>query len=49
MAATLSGRLKAELEPCDEGRREVVLKFLLEPWQVKDLGAYAVIAKKPEG
>lgn len=38
MAATLNGRLKAELESCDEGRQEVTLKFPLEPWQVNGLG-----------
>ena len=38
MAATLNGRLKAELESCDEEAREIVLRFPLEPWQVNGLG-----------
>ena len=38
MAATLNGRLKAELEHCDEEAREITLKFPLEPWQVNGLG-----------
>lgn len=38
MAATLNGRLKAELESCDDGRQEITLRFPLEPWQVNGLG-----------
>lgn len=38
MAATLNGRLKAELEACDEEAREIVLRFPLKPWQVNGLG-----------
>lgn len=38
MAATLNGRLKAELESCDDDAREIVLRFPLEPWQVNGLG-----------
>lgn len=38
MAHTLNGRLKAELESCDEQQREIVLRFPLEDWQVNGLG-----------
>ena len=38
MAATLNGRLKAELESCDEDAQELVLRFPLESWQVNGLG-----------
>lgn len=38
MAATLNGRLKAELESCDDAAQELVLRFPLQPWQVNGLG-----------
>ena len=38
MAATLNGRLKAELESCDDQRQEITLRFPLEQWQVNGLG-----------
>lgn len=38
MAATLNGRLKAELESCDGERQEITLRFPLESWQVNGLG-----------
>lgn len=38
MAATLNGRLKAELESCHEETQEIVLRFPLESWQVNGLG-----------
>ncbi len=38
MAHTLNGRLRAELEDCDDGLREICLRFPLEPWQVNGLG-----------
>lgn len=38
MAHTLNGRLKAELEACDDGRQELTLKFPLQEWQVNGLG-----------
>lgn len=38
MAATLNGRLKAELVSCDDTTQEIVLKFPLQSWQVNGLG-----------
>jgi len=38
MAATLNGRLKAELVSCDDARQEITLKFPLQQWQVNGLG-----------
>jgi len=38
MAATLNGRLKADLESSDDEKQEIVLKFPLEQWQVNGLG-----------
>lgn len=38
MAATLNGRLKAELAACDEAAEELTLRFPLEGWQVNGLG-----------
>ena len=38
MAATLNGRLKAELESCDDAAQELTLKFPLQDWQVNGLG-----------
>ena len=38
MASTLNGRLKAELESCDDARQELTLKFPLQDWQVNGLG-----------
>ena len=38
MAATLNGRLKAELVSCREAEQEILLRFPLEPWQVNGLG-----------
>ena len=38
MAATLNGRLKAELDCCDEQRQELTLRFPLQDWQVNGLG-----------
>ena len=38
MAATLNGRLKAELVSCDDATHELVLQFPLQQWQVKGLG-----------
>ena len=38
MAATLNGRLKAELESCDDDAQELTLKFPLQDWQVNGLG-----------
>ena len=38
MAATLNGRLKAELDGCDEARQELTLRFPLQDWQVNGLG-----------
>lgn len=38
MAATLNGRLKAELASCDDARQEITLKFPLQQWQVNGLG-----------
>ncbi len=40
MADTLNGRLKAELEACGDGAREVTLRFPLEQWQVNGLGTH---------
>ena len=37
MAATLNGRLKAELESCDDDAQELTLKFPLQDWQVNGL------------
>ena len=38
MAATLNGRLKAELECCNDADQELTLKFPLQDWQVNGLG-----------
>ena len=38
MAHTLNGRLKAELEHCDQETMTLTLRFPLEPWQVNGLG-----------
>lgn len=38
MAHTLNGRMKAELEHCDDERQELTLKFPLQEWQVNGLG-----------
>ena len=38
MALTLNGRLKAELESCDDGTRSLTLRFPLQDWQVNGLG-----------
>ena len=38
MAATLNGRLKAELVSCDDAIQELVLQFPLQQWQVNGLG-----------
>ena len=38
MAHTLNGRLKGELESCDEQRQEITLRYPLEDWQVNGLG-----------
>ena len=38
MAATLNGRLKAELHSCDEESQELTLRFPLQDWQVNGLG-----------
>ena len=38
MAHTLNGRLKAELEACDDENQEITLRFPLEDWQVNGLG-----------
>lgn len=38
MAATLNGRLKAELVSCDDATQELVLQFPLQQWQVNGLG-----------
>ena len=38
MAHTLNGRMKAELEGCDDGRQEITLRFPLQEWQVNGLG-----------
>lgn len=38
MAETLNGRLKAELEACDEAQQELTLRFPLQQWQVNGLG-----------
>lgn len=38
MAATLNGRLKAELVSCDNATQELVLQFPLQQWQVNGLG-----------
>lgn len=37
-AATLNGRLKAELVSCDDASQEIVLQFPLQQWQVNGLG-----------
>lgn len=38
MAATLNGRLKAELESFNDQKQEITLRFPLESWQVNGLG-----------
>ena len=38
MAHTLNGRLKAEFASCDDGARELALRFPLRDWQVNGLG-----------
>ena len=38
MAHTLNGRLKGQLEACDEARQEITLRYPLEDWQVNGLG-----------
>ena len=38
MAATLNGRLKGELESCDDAAQEIVIKYPLQDWQVNGLG-----------
>lgn len=38
MAATLNGRLKAELVSCDDATQELVLQLPLQQWQVNGLG-----------
>ena len=38
MAATLNGRLKAELDSCSEEQQELTLRFPLQDWQVNGLG-----------
>ncbi len=38
MAATLNGRLKAELESCDEAQQVLTLRYPLQDWQVNGLG-----------
>ena len=38
MAATLNGRLKAQLHSCDEQAQELTLRFPLQGWQVNGLG-----------
>ena len=38
MAHTLNGRMKAELESCDDERQELTLKFPLLEWEVNGLG-----------
>lgn len=38
MADTLNGRLRAELDSCNDDAMEITLKFPLEQWQVNGLG-----------
>lgn len=38
MTDTLNGRLKGELESCDDGTQEIVIKYPLQDWQVNGLG-----------
>ena len=38
MAHTLNGRMKAELESCDNAAQEITLCFPLQDWQVNGLG-----------
>ena len=38
MAHTLNGRLRAELDSCDDSARELTLRFPLLDWQVNGLG-----------
>ena len=38
MAHTLNGRLKAELDGCDDSAQELTLRFPLQDWQVNGLG-----------
>lgn len=38
MAHTLNGRMKAQLESCDEETKELVLRYPLEDWEVNGLG-----------
>ena len=38
MAATLNGRLKAQLHSCDDQAQELTLRFPLQDWQVNGLG-----------
>lgn len=38
MAATLNGRMKAELVSCNDAAQEITLRFPLQPWQVNGLG-----------
>lgn len=38
MAATLNGRLKAELESYDDEAQEITLRYPLQAWQVNGLG-----------
>ena len=38
MAHTLNGRLRAELDACDDGAQELTLRFPLQDWQVNGLG-----------
>ncbi|MBR1780017.1 MAG: PaaI family thioesterase [Oscillospiraceae bacterium] len=38
MAATLIGRLKAELLSCDDATQELTLRYPLQDWQVNGLG-----------
>lgn len=38
MADTLNGRLKAELEDCDDASQALTLRYPLQSWQVNGLG-----------
>lgn len=38
MAHTLNGRLKGEYVSCDEGKKEIAIRYPLEGWMVNGLG-----------
>ncbi len=38
MAHTLNGRLKGEFVSCDDGAKEIVIRYPLERWMVNGLG-----------